>query len=81
MHAVYWIWIHPTNPYWLRSAEVKLGNVGGSFFALDPGGQSGASRDVDWTKFRDRWEYSHLIRAGSGFVSFVALILAAFARG
>jgi hypothetical protein len=32
---------------------------------------------LDWTKLRDRWEYSHVARAACAMVGFVALIIAA----
>lgn len=31
---------------------------------------------VPWTALRDRWEYSHVARAGLAFASFVALVVA-----
>jgi hypothetical protein len=34
------------------------------------------TREPDWTELRDRWEYSHVIRAGFAFVSFVAILVA-----
>jgi len=30
----------------------------------------------DWTELRDRWEYSHVARAGFALVSFIALVMA-----
>jgi anthrone oxygenase-like protein len=77
MHAVYWILVHPTNRYWLQSGDVSLGKAGGGFFALDPGGR-GSAGELDWTRFRDRWEYSHIARAVLAFVSFLSLLLTAF---
>jgi hypothetical protein len=79
MQAVYWLLIHPTNSYWLRSASVGLGNVGGGFFAFDPAGRP-RRNEADWTRFRDRWEYSHIARAGLAFLSFLALVMAALGQ-
>jgi hypothetical protein len=31
---------------------------------------------ADWTKLRDRWEYSHVARAGLAFLSFITLVIA-----
>ena len=31
--------------------------------------------ELSWTELRDRWEYSHVIRAGFAFVSFLAMII------
>ena len=77
MQIVYWTLVHPTNRYWLQSGGVALGNAGSGFFAADPTGGSSslASREVDWTKFRDRWEYSHIARAGLSFLAFFLLVL------
>jgi hypothetical protein len=30
----------------------------------------------DWTELRDRWEYSHVARAGCALLSFIALVMA-----
>jgi hypothetical protein len=72
MQVVYWMFTHPTNRYWLESASVTLGKAGESFFAGGP-----AAEAVDWTKIRDRWEYSHIARAVLSFLSFVLMTLAA----
>ena len=84
MQFVYWTLTHPTNSYWLHSASVGLGKVGREFFAFDPvirPGSRTAGNEVDWTKFRDRWEYSHIIRAGLSFLSFLSLIFGFFVHG
>jgi hypothetical protein len=71
MHAVYWAFTHATNRYWLATAEATLSTAGSKFFA------AGAStRAADWTKLRDRWEYSHIARAVLAFLSFVLITLA-----
>jgi hypothetical protein len=75
MQVVYWTLTHPANKFWLQSAGGTLGNFGGSFFAFDPAGRS-EEGEVDWTKLRDRWEYSHIARAGLAFLSFLSLVLA-----
>jgi hypothetical protein len=75
MQVIYWTRTHPTNKYWLQSAEGTLGNVGTVFFAFDPTGHS-RQTEMDWTKLRDRWEYSHITRAGLVFLSFLSLVLA-----
>lgn len=72
MQAVYWIFTHPTNRYWLTSSETALGKTGNRFFAA-----GSATGTVDWRKLRHRWEYSHIARAGLAFVSFVLLTFAA----
>lgn len=79
MQVVYWMLTHPANKFWLQSGKTMLGNVAGGFFAFDPTNRS-ASRtegsEMDWKKLRDRWEYSHIARAGLAFVSFFSLVLA-----
>jgi len=70
MQIVFWIYTQPANRFWLQS--VKAGKLGTGFFALGPG-QSDAA---DWRQLRDRWEYSHIVRAGLVFLSFLFLLLA-----
>jgi hypothetical protein len=72
VQVVYWIFTHPTNRYWLASAETKLGKTGDSFFAAGPA----VDAADDWTKLRDRWEYSHIARAALSFLGFVLMTLA-----
>jgi len=68
MHAIYWLFTHPVNSFWLRGE--KLGSAGTGFFSLGP-----SSDAADWRRLRDRWEYSHVARAALGFVSLVALVI------
>jgi hypothetical protein len=72
MQAVYWLVTHPTNKYWLTSAETRLGKAGERFFAA-----GSAANQADWMKLRDRWEYSHVARAVLSFLSFVFVTLSA----
>lgn len=74
MHAVYWIFTHPVNNFWLEGE--KLSGLGSGFFSLGSAGRREGASDIhaDWTKLRDRWEYSHVARAGLVFVSFIALV-------
>jgi Domain of unknown function (DUF1772) len=75
MQGVYWIVTHPINQFWVE--EVKLNRAGARFFAF---GTDRTRRDnnlpLDWTKLRNRWEYSHVVRAACALVSFVALLIA-----
>ncbi len=77
MQAVYWLFTHPVNKFWLQGE--KLSGLGSGFFsfasASRPGRQSD-TRPVDWTDLRDRWEYSHVVRAGLSAMSFIALVIA-----
>jgi hypothetical protein len=73
MQIVYWAYTHPINKFWLKMAGAVPGNVGSGFFEFDPARRSGTADD--WRKLRDRWEYSHMARAGLIFVSFCSLIV------
>jgi hypothetical protein len=71
-HAAYWIFTHPVNRFWLQREE--LSGLGRGFFSL--GTKRADTRPPAWTDLRDRWEYSHVLRAGLASVSFIALIIA-----
>ena len=69
MHLIYWVLIHPVNNFWIK--DVKLAGLGSAFFSLfanDPG--------ADWSKARDVWEYSHLMRAVIAMLSLISLAIA-----
>jgi hypothetical protein len=76
MHAVYWVVTHPVNKYWLK--DTSLQGLGGEFFALDPmkKGAAAEAGSEGWKKLRDKWEYSHVLRAVLAAVALVALIVA-----
>jgi len=73
MHATYWLVTHPVNNFWLR--DQKLGGLGAGFFSfgLKPD-DSGAP--PDWRRLRDRWEYSHVARAGFAMLGVILLLIA-----
>lgn len=76
MHAVYWLFTHPTNRFWLQTVE--LGRAGREFFSADPLRQA---QDLDeprqWQAMRDQWEYSHVARAVLAGLSLTLLATAA----
>src|SRR5205807_6631681 len=77
MQVVYWIFTHPVNKYWLEGQQ--LTNMSSTFFLSDPLGGSHRTLQVPesgWMKLRDRWEYSHAVRAGFALISLLALIIA-----
>ena len=76
MHAVYWVVTHPVNKYWLK--DTKLQGFGGEFFSLDPTKKGAAAEEGSegWKKLRDKWEYSHLVRAVLAVVALIALVVA-----
>jgi Domain of unknown function (DUF1772) len=72
MQAVYWTFIHPVNNFWLR--DVNLQGAGAAFFRHGSG--STRSGQAEWTYLRDRWEYSHVARAGLGVIALGLLVTA-----
>ena len=75
-HLAYWLVTHPVNRFWL--AERKLGKAGAGFFGFDPlhHARDDAYQRDGWTRARDRWERSHVLRAALGGVALVALTVA-----
>jgi hypothetical protein len=74
MHAVYWLFTHPVNNFWLQGE--KLSALGSRFFSLAWTSRQNDAPPPHWTELRDRWEYSHVVRAGLAFVSLIALVIA-----
>jgi hypothetical protein len=73
MQAIFWIFIQPVNNFWLK--DIGLQGAGKTFFgfgSIDPV----RSGQADWTYLRDRWDYSHLARAGLAVAAFVLLVTA-----
>jgi len=79
MHAVYWLFTHPVNNFWLQGE--KLGAIGSGFFAVGKRGGRGETRPGDWMDLRNRWEYSHVARAALAGLSFTALVVAVSSAG
>jgi hypothetical protein len=77
MHAIFWIVTQPVNKFWLKNQQLsKLGN---RFFPPNSTIQhgEGSKADVeDWGKMRDRWEYSHLVRAVFCVIAMITLTVA-----
>jgi hypothetical protein len=74
-HLVYWTVTHPINKAWLQPK--RLHRAGAAFFDTAAGRESVAADDANWTRLRDRWEYSHVARAAFAMLGFVALVTAA----
>lgn len=76
MHGVYWTITHATNKFWMKNQQVN--KAGAKFFSSDPLKQGGVvEKDVDdWKTFRDRWEYSHVVRAILDVIALIALTVA-----
>ncbi len=77
MHSIYWIVTHPVNKFWLK--DQKLKGSGALFFGI---GQSAADLvagndpDTVWSTLRNRWEYSHVVRAMCAGVAMVTVTVA-----
>jgi hypothetical protein len=56
--------------------DFELKEVGAGFFSFDPLSRNGHSGNVDWTRLRDRWEFSHVLRAAFGLASLILLVTA-----
>lgn len=74
MHMTYWPLTHPVNNFWLKHADLKVMSAG--FFSFDPLKRAAGSGEPDWTVLRDRWEFSHVVRAGLGVLSLILIITA-----
>jgi hypothetical protein len=72
MHFAYWLVTHPVNNFWLKDFELK--GFGAAFFTF--ASRTSSKRHLDWTELRNRWEYSHVLRAGLGLLSFLLLVAA-----
>lgn len=71
MMAVFWLVTQPANKVWTRN--MKMGAAGAGFFKAGPGGSDVAA---DWTALRDRWEWSHVVRATLATIAFLSLLIA-----
>ena len=77
MHATYWIMTHPVNKFWLKDHDLQ--GFGARFFSIGTRGRDTAAEadpDEVWAMLRNRWEYSHIIRAAFAAVALLALIVA-----
>jgi hypothetical protein len=79
MHAAYWVLTHPVNNFWLQT--YKLEGLGARFFSFDPLKRKADVTALDWTALRDRWEYSHVVRAVLGLASLTLLVMAIVGDG
>jgi hypothetical protein len=75
-HTVFWLITQPINKIWLK--DLQLGRAGARFFGRD--GDLATGKAADWTRLRDRWEYSHAARAVLALLS-LALLATAIAVG
>src|SRR5262245_981091 len=73
MEAIYWTVIHPVNKVWVKG--LALTGTASGFFGFGRRHPDSGADAVDWTALRNRWEYAHAVRAGLGFLTFVALVI------
>jgi len=77
---VFWLFTQPVNKFWLQSTT--LGGFGEAFFKVGSATHRVRPDDPDgWKRMRDRWEYSHIVRAALATLSFLLLVVAAVTRG
>ena len=76
MHAVYWVVTHPVNGFWLKDQQLQ--GLGKSFFSfgVEKKRPVTATHPDDWMRLRDRWEYSHVARAGLSMLGLLLLLTA-----
>lgn len=74
--AAFWLVTQPTNRVWLRNQQ--LGDAGARFFSFDQLKQQPEENNVssEWRRLRDRWEYSHVIRAGLSVIALTSIVIA-----
>jgi hypothetical protein len=70
MQVIYWSVTHPVNKVWIEGPRLGA-SAAASFFAV-----GARSEKQDWVSLRNRWEYSHVARAGCSAVSVVTLLIA-----
>lgn len=74
MQAIYWLWTHPVNQFWLEGEN--LSGLSAGFFSFGANRSQHETEPTDWTDLRNQWEYSHVIRAGFALVSLIAIVVA-----
>ena len=77
MHAIFWTLTQPVNKYWLSG--IALPNAAQRFFSINQEGRPAPVDNDDgeqWKQLRNRWEYSHIIRAVLASISLISLTVA-----
>src|SRR5947209_2313441 len=74
MHAIFWLITQPVNKFWLKSQ--KLAPLGAKFFSTNTAEQAEIGTREEWKKMRDRWEYSHFVRAVLSIIALITLLIA-----
>jgi hypothetical protein len=80
MQVIFWLFTQPVNKAWLETTS--LGSFSAAFFDVRSGTHRVRPDDPDgWKEMRDRWEYSHIVRAALATLSFLLLVVAAVTQG
>jgi Domain of unknown function (DUF1772) len=76
LHAVFWLVTQPVNKYWAR--YLPLNKAGKRFFAPDDMSRSveSAAADPNWKRLKNKWEYSHIARAGLSAIALITVSVA-----
>ncbi|PYX62872.1 MAG: hypothetical protein DMG74_19120 [Acidobacteria bacterium] len=77
MCCCFWTVTQPVNKFRLKNQQLE--GLGKRFFyPTGPMTQRGEQADTekDWKRMRDRWEYSHLVRAVLSVIALVTLTVA-----
>lgn len=75
MQAVYWLFTHSVNQFWVEDESLDRFSSGFFSFGADRSRLENKTRPPEWTELRDRWEYSHVVRAGFAIVSLITLVI------
>jgi uridine phosphorylase len=75
MHVIFWLITQPTNRYWLRNQQMS--DAGNKFFGVDRSNRSESTTAAtpEWQRLRNRWEYSHIVRAVLSSIALVAVVI------
>jgi len=76
MHAAYWVLTHAVNKFWTRDLNLQGASAGFFAFGKDKLGAQSASPDERWMSFRNRWEFSHVLRAVLAAAALISLVVA-----
>jgi len=76
MQFVYWLFTHPVNQFWIAGENLDRFSAAYFSFGAKRSGLQDKAAPPDWKEQRDRWEYSHVARAGFALSSLIALVIA-----
>ena len=75
MQLVFWLVTQPVNRFWLKNHELSA--AGERFFGV---GQTKRpvrnTNNENWRHLRNRWEYSHAIRAVLSAAALIVMVIA-----